>query len=147
MKGKNVIWIIVVLAIAVVGYYIWSEYNRENADVSDSKADVTTSAASLIKEFADDSLTASKKYIDKTVLVSGEVKSVDTSGVISLGVAGDMSSVQCTMDKRHTLDYSTVKEGTTVSIKGKCSGYETQELLGTDVKMNFCVLQKQNKNL
>ena len=145
MKRKHIILLIVLAVIAAGAFYGYSEYNRKNVDVAAEKPEFVVNVSAFIKDFEQDSAKASKKYIDKTVLVQGQVKSVDTAGVISLANAGEMSSVQCMMDKRHSLDYSTIKEGSTVSIQGKCNGYQADELLGTDVKMNFCVIN--NKHL
>lgn len=132
-----------IIVAAGVAVFALNKINAENPDQADKKADVTVDATSFINSFEKDSASASKQYIDKTVLVQGKIKSIDTSGVISIGEQGQMSSVQCTMDKRHKIDYSSLKEGMPVAIKGKCSGYETQELLGTDIKMNFCVFDNK----
>ena len=145
MKGKSIIFLVVVLVLLGAAWYAYKEYNRENADVAKIDPSITIDAASLIKAFEQNSDNAMKTYIDKTLEVNGTVNSVDTSGVISLGPTGEMSSVQCSMDKRHVIDFASVKEGAAVTIKGKCTGYESQELLGTDVKMNFCVLDKESK--
>lgn len=140
MKTKHKILLVLLVVLAAGLWYAYREYNRPNADLSNAKADVTITATAFISAFEMDSASASNLYIDKTILITGIIKSIDTSGVISLGDADKMSSVQCTMDKRYPIDYTNFKEGLSISIKGKCSGYETQDLLGTDVKMNFCII-------
>lgn len=140
MNTKRFIPVTILIIIAATVIYVCSEYNRENADMSVTKADAAIDATSLISAFHQDSAAAGKKYIDKVVKVTGLIKSIDTSGVIALGNPSEMSSVQCMMDKRHAVDYNALKEGMNISITGKCNGYQTDELLGTDVKMNFCVI-------
>lgn len=132
--------IIIATGIAV---FTFNKINAANPDQAKAKPDVTIDAATFINSFEKDSASANKQFIDKTVLVTGKIKSIDTSGVISLGEAGQMSSIQCSMDKRHKIDYGNLKEGMPVAIKGKCVGYDAQELLGTDVQMNFCVLDNK----
>jgi hypothetical protein len=142
MKTRYKILLVVLVLLAGLAWYGYSELKRTNADLQEATPDLTVDAATLINDFVSDTAAAGKKYIDKTILVRGMLKSVDTSGIISLGSSGEMSSVQCTMDKRHVVDYNSLKPGAQVSIKGKCNGYQADELLGTDVKLNFCVLDK-----
>ena len=111
-------------------------------DLGGESADVVISAGELIAAFEQNADSASKHFIDKTVEVTGQVKSIDTSGVLSLGESGSMSSVQCSMDEKAELAYEGLQEGQALRIKGKCTGYQSDDLLGTDVKMNFCVLSE-----
>ncbi|MGN6400166.1 MAG: OB-fold protein [Flavisolibacter sp.] len=141
---KKIILLVLVVIIAAAGFYAYREYNRTNKDLKDSKAEITTDAAALIAAFEKDSSSANKKYIDKLIAVSGSVKSIDKDGnpvVIALGQSGEMSSVQCSMDSTHATDYKAVKEGDQITIKGKCTGGQTQDLFGTDVILNRCVLE------
>jgi hypothetical protein len=145
MKTRYKILLVVFVLLAGLAWYGYSELKRTNADLQDAAPEQTVDAVALINAFVSDTALAGRNYIDKTILVKGMVKSVDTSGIITLGDSGEMSSVQCTMDKRHQVDYNSLRPGTVVSIKGKCNGYQADELLGTDVKLNFCVLDKTNK--
>lgn len=128
------------LALVAAGIYIYSEWTRTPEALGDTRADEAVTAQALLQEFASDTASASSKYVDKVLRVSGTVKSVDTSGVISLGVPDDISSIQCSMDSRTTVNYEGIQPGSKVTIKGVCNGYQADELLGTDVKMNYCVL-------
>jgi len=142
MKRKPLIAVIVVVILLAAGLYAWSEFNRETGDLGGESADVVISAGELIAAFEQNADSASKHFIDKTVEVTGQVKGIDTSGVLSLGVSGSMSSVQCSMDEKNELAYESLQEGQALRIKGKCTGYQSDDLLGTDVKMNFCVLSE-----
>lgn len=142
---KKIIWIVLIIVIAVGGWYAFNEYNRKNEDLSSEKPAASVKATDLIAAFSSDTASASKQYTDKIVEVSGQVKSVakeENPVVITLGDAGEMSSVKCSMDSAYAKDYASVKEGAVIKIKGMVTGYQTEEILGTDVNLNRCVISK-----
>jgi hypothetical protein len=142
---KRTILIIVVLVIALAGWYGYKLYSEKNPDLKNSDPDFTVDAAALIQAFNKDSAAASRQYINKVVLVKGMISKLDTSGVVALGTTGEMSSVECTIDKRHKEDLPALKEGSNVAVKGRCTGFKSETMLdinlGTTVEMNFCVIQ------
>jgi uncharacterized protein (UPF0333 family) len=143
---KKIILLVIVFIVAAVGFYAYKEYHRTNKDLKSSTPDFTTDAASIIASFEKDTAAASKKYIDKIVAVSGNVKTIDTNGnpvVITLGESGQMSSVQCSMDSTHADEYKPIKEGDHLTLKGICTGGRTEELFGTDVILNRCVIENK----
>jgi len=143
MKKALVIIFVAIIAIAV--WYGYREYTRTNKDLKAFAADIKTDAPSLIDAFQKDSSKASKTYTDKIVSVTGNVKKIDSDGnpvILFLGSQGEMSSVKCSMDSLHSADYKLVKPGTNVTVKGRCTGGESSDLFGTDVTLNFCVLEK-----
>jgi hypothetical protein len=122
--------------------YAFREYNRTNKDLKNVNPDYTTTMNALVADFEKDSSTFNKKYIDKVIEVKGTVKSIDMDGspvIISLGESGSMSSVKCSMDSSYS-NFRTVKEGNHVAIKGNCFGGTSDELFGTDVSLNRCIL-------
>jgi hypothetical protein len=144
MNKKILIPVLLLLA-AFAGWYIYREYNRTNTDLAGVSADYSLPATELIASFEKDTASAGRKYTDKVISVTGNVKSVDADGnpvVIALGDAGQMSSVQCSMDSTHAKDYAGTKEGDQLTIKGMCTGGKTEELFGTDVMLNRCVVEK-----
>ncbi|HEX2606058.1 MAG TPA: hypothetical protein VHK91_01720 [Flavisolibacter sp.] len=142
---KRIVLLVVLIAVVAGGWYAYKEYHRTNADLTGRTPDFEMSAGDLISRFEKDTV-ASKKYIDKVIAVDGKVKSIDKDGnpvVIALGDAGQMSSVQCSMDSTYVKDYQSIREGDALSIKGMCTGGRTEELFGTDVILNRCVLNKK----
>lgn len=138
-------WIlaIVFIVIIVAAWYAYKEYNRTHTDMRDEKATATLSAASLIAAFEKDSAAAGKQYTDRVVAVQGTVKKIvkdQQPAVIFLGDEGQMSSVQCSMDSMH-IEYKNISTGAAVTIKGIVTGYRTDELFGTDVILNRCVME------
>src|SRR5688572_29082475 len=144
---KKTVWILAGVILLAMGWYIYKEYNRSNKDLKTLSPEFTMESGEFIAAFEKDSASANRKYINKVVLVNGIVKTIDTNGnpvVIALGNPGEMSSVLCSMDSTYAAEYQNIREGEKISLKGMCIGGETQELFGTDVKLNRSVLTQKN---
>jgi hypothetical protein len=140
---KRIILLVVVVAVVIGGWYAYHSYSRKNPDLSTEEASERLAAPALIAAFSKDTAGASKQYVNKIVAVTGTVKKIDANGnpvVIFLGTGGEMSSVKCSMDSTHAQEYKSVKEGSDVTIKGRCTGGVTDDMFGTDVTLNYCVL-------
>ena len=140
MKRKKIIRYIVLpllLIIAVAAIYIYKEYNRTHKDTSRLKSDYSVSAIAFLQEFSSNEAAANKKYWDKVLQVEGTVKDLltDDRGFYSivLGDSSSLSSVRCSVDSAHTAEAAAVRKGTTIRVKGICSGYNADELLGSDI--------------
>ena len=143
---KRIILLIVLIAVAGAGWYAYTEYNRKNPDFTNRKPDVTIDAVKLIAAFEKDTASANKEYVDKLISVTGYVKKIDADGnpvVIFLGDSAEMSSVICSMDSTHADKYKDVKTGSQVTLKGQCTGGKTEDLFGTDVTLNRCVVESK----
>src|SRR3982750_1421704 len=116
MLMKKLILLLLLVIIAGGAWYGYKKFTGKNPDLMDRNPDFTVDATSLIAAFDKDSAAASKQYVGKVIQVTGPVSKIDTSGVISVGKTGEMSSVQCTMDRRHPIDYIKYKEGQPVTI-------------------------------
>ena len=147
MANKKRIFLasIAVFALAA-GYYGYSEYNRKPLDLAKVKPSVTLRAEELIKDFETNEQSANAKYLDKIIAVEGTVKTIEKNDMgyytVILGEAGTMSSVRCSMDSVHQQDAATLIEGAIVTMKGACTGFNADELLGSDVILNRCVINK-----
>lgn len=140
MKRKKIIRYILIallVIIAAAALYIYKEYNRTHKDTTRLKADYSLSATDLIKEFETNEQASNKKYTDKVVRVDGEVKDIlrDDKGFYSLvlGDTASLSSVRCSIDSVHSQEAAAVKKGERIAVKGICSGFNADELLGSDV--------------
>lgn len=161
MKLKK--WHKIVLALLVVGgiaaWLVWRWANQATPDYKNKAPKETYSLQTLTQKFGD-SITL-KKYLDDTYLVAvtGQVKDFvasDSASIINLGDTTSPGIVQCQMDARHNEDAKSVTPGSTITIKGIVAGIKKQEAgdaisellgdasLGTDVIMNFCILEKKN---
>lgn len=152
MKKKYILWglLAVILAAVAFGY---KEYNRTRKDSKDQEAKFNVSAVGIIQEFETDEAAATKKYQGKELIiaVTGAVKEVkkDEKGfyTVMLGEEGNMSSVQCAMDTLYANEAANLQPAQAVTIKGQFLGFNKDEtgFLGSDVKMNLCVISTPKK--
>jgi hypothetical protein len=150
MKRKQIIKFIVLpllLIIAVVAWYIYKEYNRTHKDTANLKPDYSLQAGILIKEFVNNEQASNKKYWDKVIEVNGIVKEINhderENYTIGLGDTASMSSVRCNIDSIHSREAAAVLKGYDVTVKGICAGFNTDELLGSDVILVRCVVNSK----
>ena len=150
MKRKKIIRYVLLsllVIIAAAALYIYKEYNRTHKDTANLKPDYSLAAASLVREFETNQEQSNKKYWDKVIRVEGMVKDItrDERGFFSvvLGDTSSMSSVRCSIDSAHTNEAARVKKGDMIAVKGICSGFNADELLGSDVILVRAVVDKK----
>lgn len=151
MKRKKVVrYIVLPLLVIIAGlaFYIYKEYNRTHKDTSKLKPDYEISASSLLTEFGSNETSSNKKYWDKVLRVEGSVKEVlqDDKGFYSivLGDTASLSSVRCSVDSSHGAEAVSLQKGSVIAVKGICTGYNADELLGSDVILVRTVVDKKN---
>ncbi|TAL40817.1 MAG: hypothetical protein EPN92_13960 [Chitinophagaceae bacterium] len=146
MFTKKIIVISAAVAVMAGGIYGYSEYNRKPANLERVRPDVQVSAIELIKTFEDNEQDANAKFLDKVISVKGKIKSVEKNDkgyyTVILGEKEIMSSVRCSMDSVHQQKAAGLTAGTEITMKGACTGYNADELLGSDVILNRCVVSK-----
>jgi|CXWL01.1.fsa_nt_gi uncharacterized protein YyaL (SSP411 family) len=140
MKRKKIIRYVVLpllLILAAVAIYIYREYNRTHKDTAKLKPDYSITATDLIKEFEGNEDSSNKKYLDKVIRVEGMVKELarDDKGFYSivLGDTASMSSVRCSIDSVHSGEAAEIQKNNIIAVKGICSGFNADEMLGSDV--------------
>jgi tRNA_anti-like len=150
MKKRKKILIIggVILGLGVIAaLYIYKEYNRTHKDTANLQPDYSMKATQLIKEFDDDEQSSNEKYWNKVIQVDGIIKDTakDDRGFYSvvLGDTSDMSSVRCSMDSVHNKDAASLQKGTIAFMKGICTGFKRDDLLGSDVVFIRCVVDSK----
>lgn len=153
MKRKKIIRYVLlplIIVMAVAAIYIYMEYNRTHKDTARLKADYKVSATSFLQEFENNEKASNEKYWDKVVKVEGVVKDLsrDDKGFLSvvLGDTSSMSSVRCSVDSLHTREAALLKKGDKVTVKGICTGFNADELLGSDVILVRSVIDQKNNN-
>ena len=106
-------------------------FNKKHPDTAKAKPDFVISAVVLQKEFEDNEKTASARYINKILEVSGTIASLtpaDSNHLnISLKTGSDLSSVICTFTGIN--DPSKFKPGDVITLRGECSGFLMDVLL------------------
>jgi uncharacterized protein (UPF0333 family) len=149
MSSKSLLLVVMVLGAITAGVFTCKQFNRTNADLAKVKPAFTVEASAIIKEFNENDSSANKKYLGKVVTVTGQIKKVDRDDdgyyMLVLGDTTNPSSVFCAMDTSHMKNAANLAEISSVSVKGYFIGFEKDEtgLLGSDVKLNRCVLEKQ----
>jgi hypothetical protein len=146
MKRKKILLILgaILAVVAAIALYIYKEYNRTHRDTADLAPDYSVNATGLIKEFESDEQASNTKYWDKVIQVEGIVKEItkDDKGFYSV-ILGDttvMSSVRCSMDSIHNNETALLKKGSPETLKGICTGFNKDEMLGSDVILVRCVV-------
>ena len=133
---KKIITALIILALAA-GSYGWYQYQKAPPDIRKEKAGVQITAVELLKEFQQNETAASTKYVDKVLVVTGTVTDVqtDTSGQATVFIQTNdlLSAVTCSFYKDDE-GVKKINTGSTVSIKGVCTG------MLTDVVLNKCSL-------
>lgn len=151
MKRKKIIRYVLLSLLLIGGtsaIYIYKEYNRTHKDTARLKPVYSLAATDLEKEFEGNETASTQKYADKVLRVEGIVKEVvkDDKGfyTVVLGDTLSMSSVRCSIDSLHSKDVMEVKKGTTLAVKGICSGFNADEMLGSDVILIRSVVDLKN---
>ena len=148
MKKKKIILGVIAAAIIGGAWFIYSAYNRKVKDLAHVSAQVTMHSSELIATFEKNQTAANTELLDKVIAVKGNVKEIEKNDyghyTIVLGDSTRMSSVRCSMDSTHTKEITGLKEGSVVTVKGACTGFNADELLGSDVILNRCVIEKNN---
>lgn len=121
---RMIIWVVLIVVV-IGGVIAYTMYNEKTADVVNKKPDVVVNATSMISDFQKDTATASAKYMDKIVNLTGTLKKVDTTGTLIFGTEGDPSEVVVGLDDRHIKDYAGLIVGKTVTVQGICIGYSS----------------------
>ncbi|HEY6502975.1 MAG TPA: hypothetical protein VIZ28_03280 [Chitinophagaceae bacterium] len=146
MTKKRIILAAVAIAVISGGWYGYKEYTRKVKDLSKVKAQVQMRATDLITSFEKSEKEANVLYLDKVIAVTGKIKTVENDGKgsysVVLGEENSMSSVRCSMDTTYQQDVASLPAGIVITIKGVCTGFNTDELLGSDVILNRCVVEK-----
>jgi hypothetical protein len=146
MKRKKIIFSVIAVAIACGVWYGYREYTRKVKDLSKVKAHLRMHAGELISAFEKNENKSNALYLDKVIAVTGPVKLVEKNDKgyysIILGDESSMSSIRCSMDSVHQDAVAMLASGSVVTMKGACTGFNADELLGSDVILNRCVVEK-----
>lgn len=126
---------IFLLFLAAWGIY---KVTLPHRNASGEQSVATLSAKNLYSEFLNSEEAANKKWVGKVIDVSGIISTVNESGnYISINLrATDNGGVNCSILKKDLATGDKFKEGDSVTIKGKCTGFLM------DVNLVDCVVNK-----
>jgi len=139
---------VIAAAIIVGAWFVYSAYSRKVKDLANVSAQIKMHSSELIAAFERNETQANTELLDKIIAVHGNVKEIEKNDhghyTIVLGDTARLSSVRCSMDSTHIKEITGLKEGSAVTVKGACTGFNADELLGSDVILNRCVIVKNN---
>lgn len=145
-KRRRLLFIIAgIIGIAVIGAgsYAYYEFNRENEDLGNARPDIVITSSELMKKFSADLKISDSLYKNKVVEITGVITRIDSTElpvIVFFGEKNSMSSIQCSMDPEHQESYRSVMVGNMTRLKGMYIGAISEELFGTDIKLNRCVI-------
>lgn len=145
MKKEKIILLTIAFALLGGGFYAYSEYNRKVKDLSKVSADVHIGTEDLVAQFEKNETSANALYLDKVISVSGTLKAIEKDDAnnysLVLGDENSMASVRCSMDEDHQQKVKGLVTGIKIKVKGACTGFNSNELLGSDVILNRSVIE------
>jgi len=127
--------LIILLVITITGIYGVYLFNKKPVDTRDQNANFEISAADLVKEFSANEEASSKKYVDKILIVTGEIKEINMSAsTLFLDGSDPLITITCSFYTDGNDQLKKLKPGDVIEVKGKCTG----KLI--DIVMNNCIL-------
>lgn len=126
---KKLYWII--LLISIIGGFLGYNYiYQDHRDIDAEKPEFTLASEDISKEFADNASTAEAKYLDKTIMVSGNITEVNTEDITI------NNTIFCVLSEAY--ETTNFKINDNITIKGRCIGYD--DLLEL-IKLDQCSIK------
>jgi len=108
--------------------------NSETEKTTQKESIESLKANEFIANYASNQAEYDKKYLDQAVTVSGEVvvsESMDEDGFkIEIKGAAEDETINCIFDKSALTAETLPELGSTVAVKGKCTGYTEEDMIG-----------------
>ncbi|MBQ4821763.1 hypothetical protein [Aquimarina sp. MMG016] len=108
--------LIVILVLGIAGFIGYKYIYQSHRDIQSEKAEFTIAAAELVKEFFNDPEASSKKYLNKTIIVTGQLTEIEENSLLLNDAA------YCTFDVNHKITETSLNNDFTV--KARCIGYD-----------------------
>ena len=117
--------IVAVGAIVIGGLSAAYLYNKGHANTRTLEPVFELSAEALFSEYGENEGVSNKKYLDQVIVVTGVIKEIRKENeIVNIQLKSDhtLFGVVCQMDEKESIDFATLTEGSSVSIKGICTG-------------------------
>ena len=122
-KNKIIIIIAIIAAIAFSAYYYIFIYSSNNHRQVQSEIGIVITSDSLVAKYQADEKLANSLYLNKAVVVTGVLLSIDKNQegktTLVIGRSESFSNVSVTMTSNTPI---TQKVGESITIKGLCTG-------------------------
>ena len=129
-KTKKLILIALFIIIFIAGLY-WYIMNAGSRNIETEKADFEVTTTAFVKEFNTNDAVATKKYLNKAIIVSGTITEINAKENL---VILDETTI-CQFPKLN----DNPQKGTKINIKGRFTGFD--DLMG-ELKLDQCVILK-----
>ena len=126
LKILGIIALVILVSFFSIRYYV---YNAGRRDIQSEETAFAVSSEAIVTEFSSNATASNKKYLEKTIAVSGVITSIKGEEVIL------DNSVNCNF----LTASKSLKKNQKVTIKGRVVGYD--DLLG-EVRLDQCNLSK-----
>lgn len=153
MKNKKILFLLLVVVGLLGAFYAYREYNRAPIDTAAAAADEQLTGEELIAAFEQDETGATSRYVSKLIRVQAVLLDLSTTEAMTpgekesytlvLGSTAASTTIRCSMDSAFAGQQALPTKGETVTIQGICSGYNKDELLGSDIVLVRCALIKE----
>ncbi len=130
-----------ILLFFLIGFGAWyglSEYNRTAKSLVNIDANYNLSSRFFIDEFENNAEMSDLKYQTKIISIDGILEKIEKKGNSTILSLGNTSKIRCNMDS--TQQIGRLKEGYKITIKGEYIGYNEDDLLGSDIILNRCIV-------
>lgn len=129
-KNRNKLLLLFALSATIIGGILFFYVYKEHRDISSEEASFTISVDELHKQFQTNDSLANASYADQTILISGEITSID------------LEKKSLIVDEKLFLTFNsndilTLQPKQFVKIKGRFVGYDD---LMDELKMDQCQL-------
>jgi len=122
-KNKIIIVIVFIAAIAFSAYYYIFIYSSQNHRQVQSETAIAITSDSLVAKYQADEKLANSLYLNKAVVVTGVILSIDKNQegktTLVIGRSDSFSNVSVTMSSDASIAQ---KVGESITIKGLCTG-------------------------
>lgn len=125
MKLKKILWVIffLVLILLSIAYYL---YNKPHKNIAASRPDFELTTDSLFSAFNEDETAANAKYLEKVIVVSGNIDHTafdnPEAPIVILSTNSGAGTVTCGFEASLLESLKKLKDGDPIKIKGQCKG-------------------------
>jgi len=144
---KKLLKIVLVLAVigAIAAFLVWKFYvNKPHEDIEKAIPAYSLTTAEIWNQYTTDQKLSDSLYNNKVIELTGTLNRIETRdssvSVIFVMAADSMfgdKTISCQMYQKHNGEAAALTAGTTLKIKGFCTGYNE-----TDIKFNKCSIVK-----
>jgi hypothetical protein len=153
MKNKKILLGLLVVVGLLGAFYAYREYNRAPVNTAAAAPDEELTGAALIAAFEQDEAGATGRYVNKLIRVQAVLLDVSTtepmtpdekeSHTLVIGSNEGSTTIRCSMDSSFSPQQTALTKGATITVQGICSGYNKDELLGSDIVLVRCAFIKE----